>query len=80
MLCGLLGHAVLAGGVIATEYDPGDTFANEYEPFAAVVVDPMVFPFCLSVTDTPARATMSTKTVPLTLPGSEVHAKFAVDV
>jgi len=71
---------VFAGGVIATEYDPAVRLANEYEPFAAVVVVPIVVPPCVSVTDTPARATRSTVTVPLTEPGSEVHAKFAVAV
>jgi hypothetical protein len=70
---------VFAGGVMPTEYDPAERLANEYEPFAAVVVVPMVVPFCVRVTETPARATMSTNTVPLMMPGSEVHAKFAVD-
>jgi hypothetical protein len=31
------------------------------------------------VTATPARATRSTNTLPEIIPGSDVHAKFAVD-
>jgi hypothetical protein len=75
-----LGHDALAGGVIATVYDPAARFANEYAPPAPVVVVPIVVPLCESVTVTPERPTISTKTFPLTVPGSEAQLKFAVAV